>query len=139
MASVTLASEILPALSITYDDVSGDIASYAFDATHPSVTANYSGKAAAANRDEVSITTLFQELYTSFSEKLADLDCPVASDTENAFFETEGMVDRDSGTTDVEGNPVTEKQLFQKLSFLLFYKYDPSVIFSSSSAVNDND
>jgi hypothetical protein len=139
MASVTLASEILPALSITYDDVSGDITEYTFNATHPSVTADYSGKALNANRDEVSLVTLFQEFYSSFSAKLTDLDCPIAADVDNAFFENEGTTDRDSGETDVDGNPITEKQLFQKLSFLLFYQFQPSVIFNSASAVNDND
>ena len=132
-------SNLLPFLTFTYDDADGNITGISIDTTQAATTADWSSKGNLANNDEAVLVTLMQELYTQFTNKLTDLDSPIASDTEAAFFDSQGITERDSGTTDIDGNAVTETQLFQVLRFVLFYKYDPSIIFTSNSAVNDDD
>lgn len=135
----TFQSTLMPSLSIAHDDVSGDIISITFDPTDASVSKDFSGKGLLANKDESTLVGFLQEIFETFSGSLTNLDSPIAADTNDDFFDSEGITDRDSGNTDAEGNAITEKQMFQTFKFVIFYKFDPSLIFTSNNAVNDDD
>lgn len=139
MATQTANSDNITGLSFEYDDVSGDVLSITLDCTNPAVTKIPDGLALAANRAELVETALFDELIEQLSDKQTDLQCPIWADTGNTVFESQGIVDRDSGTTDGNGNPITETQIFKRTSILQYYKFSASTNFAPSNAVNDND
>ncbi|AFY38662.1 hypothetical protein Lepto7376_2380 [[Leptolyngbya] sp. PCC 7376] len=139
MTIQNIASVLFPAITFTYDDVDGNITGVTLDTTHASITQSWTGLGNLAHNDESVLVALIRELFSQFKNKLTNLDCPVFSDENAEFFDAQGFTERDSGTTDNDGNPITELQKFLKLSFVLFFKYDPATEFNSSSAVNDND
>ncbi|ANV92025.1 hypothetical protein [Picosynechococcus sp. PCC 8807] len=139
MAIQTGISDNIAGLTFEYDDVTGDVASITLDCTDPAITKIPAALALNADRAELVETALFDELIAQLSDKQTDLDCPVWADTANTVFESQGIVDRDSGQTDANGAPITETQIFKRTSILQYYKFSPSTNFSPSNAVNDND
>lgn len=138
MATQTVQSQVIAGLSFTYDDVTNNLLSYSFDCTDVGVQIP-NGITANPQRDESAILALIDELSRQVVGNLNNLDKPLAVDINNDFFENEGFIDRDSGTTDANGNPITERQLYRVTKFLSFYRYDSASIFIPTNAVNNDD
>lgn len=139
MAVVSALIDNLAGFEFDYDDLTGDVVSVTLDCTNPAISKFPAALANSADRAERVLSALIDELTAQLSGKQQDLDCPVWIDTANSVFESQGIVERDSGTTDVDGLPITETQIFKRLSVLQYYKFDPAINFNPSNAVNDND
>ena len=132
-------STLLPGLSFDKDDVSGDVSSITIDLTDPATLSDFSAIGNLASADEAVAVSLLKELAERFKNKLTDLDCPIVLDDDGTFFDNFGFTDRDSGTTDNDGNAVTELQKYRKYSLVAFFKLDESTDFAVTGVVNDDD
>lgn len=139
MATQTANFDNLTGFSFDYDDVSGDVLSITIDATNAGITKIPSGIALNADRAEKVLSALFDELAEQLKETQTNLDCPVWMDAANSIFDSQGIVDRDSGTVDGSGNPITETQLFKRVSLIQYYKFDSASVMSPANAVNNDD
>lgn len=139
MTTQTITSDNFPCLSITYDDATGNVSTITLDVSHVSVTKIPSGIALNSNRSEAVESAFFDQLLLMAASKFNAINCPVAVDTNNTIFDSQGIITRDSGQTDANGNPITETQLYKKTSLIQFFKFSPEMIFTPSNAVNDND
>lgn len=139
MATQTGSFDGLAGFSFSYDDVTGDVSSITLDCTNLGVTKIPGGIALNADRGEKVLSALFDELAEQLGDKGSDLDAPVWIDATNSIFEAQGIVERDSGNVDNNGNPITEVQLFKQLSLVQYYKFNPALVFGPTNAVNNND
>lgn len=139
MALQTVQSAIIQGLSFTYDDVSNDITEIKLDCTNPTITAIPSGVGNNVAIDEIIVNAFIDELATQLTGKLSNLDYPLILDADNTFFDNQGLTTRDSGTTDANGNAITETQLFRVRKFVQFFKFDANTVFASTNSVNNND